>query len=103
MKYLFKYVPDEHSDGFIRKYIEGVSTINPTNHYRLEIDYDLCAPMETWTLSHSYEQFENGVKSEGVYKQQVYHGKELTSEQVDLMVELVMEHEYINFGEFISQ
>jgi hypothetical protein len=103
MKYKFKDVPDEHGDGFIAKYIEAISNVNPTNRFKLVIDYDLCAPMETWTLTLSYvKEFGGDALSIGEYKQQVYHGKSLTEEQVDMMVDLVMETDYLNFGEFIS-
>ena len=104
-KYKFQSVPDPDGDGFFKKYIEAKSTIIPTNSFYLEIDYDLCAPMETWTLTHIYEKVSNGVKSRGEYKQQVYHGIDLTADQVDLMVELVLgvEKDYLNFGQFIEQ
>ena len=104
-KYKFQTVPDPECDGFFKKYIEAISTISPTNKYYLEIDYDLCAPMETWTLIHYYDAFSNGVKSIGEYKEQVYHGIDLTADQVDMMVELVLgvEKDYLNFNEFIKQ
>lgn len=104
-KYKFRSVPDPDEVGFFRKYIEAKSTIIPTHSFYLEIDYDLCAPMETWTLTHRYKQVNNGVESQGVYKEQVYHGLDLTAEQVDMMVELVLgvEKGHLNFGEFIEQ
>jgi hypothetical protein len=104
-KYKFKTVLDPDGDGFFKKYIEAISTISPTSSYYLEIDYDLCAPMETWTLTHRYKQVSNGVESQGEYKQQVYHGVDLTADQVDMMVELVLgvEKGYLNFGEYIEQ
>lgn len=100
IKYQFKYVPDTEGEGFQKKYLEATSTINPDSKYYLEVDYDLCAPVETWTLYHSYEGFPNGLRD--AYHQQVYHGRELTAEQVDFMVDLVMEIEYLNFNEFIK-
>src|SRR5438552_2768758 len=109
-KYKFQTVPDLDGDGFIKKFIEAKSTIIPTNSFYLEIDYDLCVPMETWTLTHIYEQVSNSgklrlVKSQGEYKQQVYHGINLTPDQVNMMVELVLgvEKDYLNFGKFIEE
>ena len=104
-KYQFKNVPDPEGDGFFKRFIEATSTIIPTNSFYLEIDYDLCAPVETWTLTHYYKQVSNGVESRGEYKQQVYHGLELTAEQIDMMVELVLgvEKGYLNFGNYVKQ
>lgn len=104
-KYKFKSVPDPDGDGFFRKYIEATSTIIPTHKYYLEIDYDLCIPMETWTLTHYYDAVSNGVKYRGEIKHQVYHGKSLTGEQIDMMVDLVlgMEEGHLNFNAYIEQ
>jgi hypothetical protein len=102
MKYLFKPVPDPNGDGFVMMYLEAISKIIRTNRYRLEIDYDLCAPIETWTLINYYAAVTNGKAHTDSYRQQVYHGKELTEAQRDILVELVMDHEHLDYGEFID-
>lgn len=101
MKYKFKPVPDPYAEGFVREYLEAKSKIIATNQFRLEIDHDLCAPMETWKLIQTYRS-DGEYQLDRYYTQQVYHGRELTAEQRDMMVELVMEHEYLDYGEFIN-
>lgn len=102
MKYIFKHVDDEEGSGEIKQYLEAKSKTNPTNRIKLVIDHDLCAPMETWTLIHYYIAVNNRVPSDSSYNQQVYHGRELTDDQRDMMVELVTEFEYFDYCDFIK-
>lgn len=102
MKYIFKDVPDPNGDGFISQYLDATSKINSTNRIKLIIEHDLCAPMETWRLILYYVAVTNGTSYDKTFEQQVYHGKELTEIQRDMMVELVTEFEYFDFGDFVK-
>ena len=95
-KYIWKYVPDPNGDAFVRKYLKAKSNFTD-DHYYLEIDYDLCAPFETWTLTRFYKSFTNGIGKDESHKSVVYNGKELTENQINIMVDLVLESEHLTF------
>lgn len=95
-KYLFRPIPDPDGDGIVGIYLRGKSTITG-DIYLLDIHMDVDAPVETWTITHFYESVVNGVKGAASFRKQVYHGKEMTDEQREMIVELVMEIDYLTF------
>ncbi len=92
-KYQFKPTQEE---GVFTEYLKGKSNFN-TDIYVLEVDHDADAPVERWKVTRHYISVFNGIAEESAYSNIVYYGKRLTDEQRDMMVELVMETEYLNF------
>jgi hypothetical protein len=96
MKYKFNYVPDPEGEGFVKMFLKGTSKFNPTTWYYLEIDFNLDCPREKWVLTEHYIGIDNGIAKDRSLVNTVYSGKELTEEQRDMMVELVLDIEDID-------
>lgn len=95
--FVFQPVPDPEGNGFFRYYLIAKSTILKNTSYKVEIDFDVCAPFEHWELTHYYKGVQNSVEYDARHTTTVYRGKELTPEQRDMMVRLVTEYDYLTF------